>query len=173
MKLRKQTAKELEFRISFMCTKSCPLSPKLSRRSAESRHQSSESTLGCQNHSREPPGTPGPLQPPSPPSPFYSYVKTLFLSPPPLASPRAGPPGVGGLFLLPASLASPHAGPPEVGGFIPQVDLGDKYITFDSPQASHTASRVTQNECWKASESSKSPPWGLPRRHGEHFAGIT
>ena len=46
------------------------------------------------------PGPPVQLARPSPirpPSPFYSYVKTLFLSPSPLASPRAGPPGVGGV----------------------------------------------------------------------------
>ena len=44
--------------------------------------------------------TPGSSQPPSPPSPSYSYVKTLFLLPASLASPRAGPTGVGGLLKL-------------------------------------------------------------------------
>ena len=51
--------------------------------------------------------TPWPLQTPSPPSPFYSYVKTLFLSPPSLASPRAGPPGVGGFPRAAPSAADP------------------------------------------------------------------
>ena len=45
------------------------------------------------DRNRSTPMTPCGLQPPSPPSPFYSYVKTLFLSPSPLASPRAGPSG--------------------------------------------------------------------------------
>ena len=40
-----------------------------------------------------PTGTTGMPQPPSPPSPSYSYVTTMFLTPPSLASPRAGPAG--------------------------------------------------------------------------------
>ena len=67
------------------------------------------------HRNRPPPvatNAPGPSQPPSPPSPSYSYVKTLFLSPSPLASPRAGPPGVGGFYWAAPTAADPESGVP-------------------------------------------------------------